>query len=163
MSSASDAPVHKLDIRTLYASQKRREDSKRELYETVVAKVHHRIQTVAARSETVCTFQIPPYIIGMPLYDAFQCCGYVIKRLKSEGFVVQYGHPNVLLINWDRPSIESHVNAMNTAERTHSGGGGARVSGDATGGSRNGGVGGAGNDRGQAPSMQYNPTGQLFS
>lgn len=110
-----------LDIRTLYASQKRRDDSKRELYDTVVKRAHHRIRTVAARSETVCAFQVPPYIIGMPLYDAYQCCGYVIQRLKAEGFVVQYGHPNVLVIRWDRPSIEPHVHALNERERSHGG------------------------------------------
>lgn len=106
-----------LDIRTLYASQKRRDDSKRELYETVVAKVHHRIRTVAARTDTICTFQIPPYIVGMPLYDACQCCGYVIRRLKREGFVVQYAHPNVLMIDWDRSAIEPHVREMEQRER----------------------------------------------
>ena len=109
---SADVPTHHLDIRTLYASQKRRDDSKRELYETIVAKAHHRIKTVAARSETICTFQIPPYIIGMPLYDSYQCCGYVISRLKSEGFLVQYAHPNVLMIVWDRSSIEPHVREM---------------------------------------------------
>ena len=113
---ASPPPTHHLDIRTLYASQKRRDDSKRELYETIMAKVHHRIQTVATRSETICTFQIPPYIIGMPLYDACQCCGYVIIRLKGEGFLVQYAHPNVLMIVWDRSSIEPHVREMEQRE-----------------------------------------------
>ena len=112
-----DVLTHKLDIRTLYHSQKRRDDSKRELYETIMAKAHHRIKTVAARSETVCTFQIPPYIIGMPLYDSYQCCGYVIRRLKSEGFIVQYAHPNVLMMSWDRHSIEPYVREMEQQER----------------------------------------------
>ena len=106
-----------LDIRKLYASQKRREDSKRELYEVVVDKVHHRIQTVAARSETRCIFQVPPYMIGMPLYDAYQCSGYVIKRLKNEGFIVQYAHPNVLAINWDKDAIEPYVRALDQREQ----------------------------------------------
>ena len=78
-----------------------------------MTRLHHRIRTVAARSDTVCMFQIPPYIIGMPLYDPAQCCGYVIQRLKNEGFHVQYGHPNVLFIRWDirdRPAAQNQQN-----------------------------------------------------
>lgn len=114
---AQSSPYASLDIRQLYASQTRRENSKRGLYEVVVEKVHHRIQTVAARSETRCIFQVPPYMIGMPLYDAFQCSGYVIQRLKNEGFIVQYAHPNVLAINWDKDAIEPYVRALEKREQ----------------------------------------------
>lgn len=100
------------DIRTLYHREKNRDDHRQELYDTIVRKVHHRVQTVALRKETQCLFEVPQFILGTPLYDPFQCTGYVIQTLKAQGFLVQYYHPNVLHINWARHAIEPFVRAL---------------------------------------------------
>jgi hypothetical protein len=105
------------DIRKLYRHQERRNDQKRVLYETIMHKVHHRIETVAARSETQCFFQVPEFIMGMPLYDSFHCSGYIIQRLKSEGFLVQYAHPNTLHVNWSQHLIEPFVRELDEKEK----------------------------------------------
>lgn len=100
------------DIRKLYSSQKKREHCRQEMYDTILRQAHNRIETCAARKETTCLFQIPRFIIGMPLYDLYQCCGYVLQRLKHDGFVVNYIHPNTLHINWSRHLIENHVKQL---------------------------------------------------
>ncbi len=82
------------------------------MYDSVLRKVHCRIETVSARKETVCLFQIPGFLLGMPLYDPYQCCGYVLQRLKTDGFVVSYMHPNTLRIDWSRHLIEGHVQRL---------------------------------------------------
>ena len=66
----------------------------------------------AARKETACLFQIPGFLLGMPLYDPYQCCGYVLQRLKTDGFVVSYMHPNTVRIDWSRHLIEGHVQRL---------------------------------------------------
>ena len=105
-------PPPLFDIRKLYSSQQKREHCRQEMYDTILRQAHNRIETFAARKETTCVFQIPPIIIGSPLYDQYQCCGYVLQRLKHDGFVVSYLHPNMLHINWSRHLIENHVKQL---------------------------------------------------
>ena len=105
-------PPASFDIRKLYHTQKKRDDYRQEMYDSVLRKAHCRIETVAARKETACLFQIPGFLLGMPLYDPYQCCGYVLQRLKTDGFVVSYLHPNTVRIDWSRHLIESHVQRL---------------------------------------------------
>ena len=39
-------------------------------------------------------------IIGVPRYDQGACIAYVIDKLKTNGFIVRYIHPNMLFISW---------------------------------------------------------------
>lgn len=169
----------KFDIRKLYHSQKRRDDHRQELYDSMVRKVHHRVETVAQRSETQCLFQIPQFIIGMPLYDPFQCTGYVIHTLKAQGFHVRYFHPNTLHVDWSRHLIEPYVQALDRRAAAVA----ADTSGFSVGGGSNGlSVGGGTHSSGHKSSsgdkkkavsfggvtevgldsLDYVPTGQLF-
>ena len=104
------------DIRKLYKSQVQRTDHRQETYNIIVRRVHHRVQTVSQRNEVHCVFELPKLVVGMPLYDPFECCGYVIRTLKRDGFFVQYYHPNVLYINWSKDVIEHRVKELNAKE-----------------------------------------------
>jgi hypothetical protein len=39
-------------------------------------------------------------MIGVPRYDHGACTAYLIDKLKDNGFVVKYTHPNLLFISW---------------------------------------------------------------
>jgi hypothetical protein len=39
-------------------------------------------------------------IIGVPRYDHGGCTAYIIDKLRDNGFVVHYTHPNLLFISW---------------------------------------------------------------
>ena len=39
-------------------------------------------------------------IIGIPRYDVAACTAYLIDKLRDNGFVVRYTHPNLLFISW---------------------------------------------------------------
>ena len=106
------------DIRTLYNNQVSRKDHRQETYNILVRRAHHRIKTVAQRNEVQCIFQLPQIIVGSPLYDPFECCGYLIKTLKQQGFLVKYFHPNILYINWSREVIEPRVRELNARDKT---------------------------------------------
>ena len=113
-------PPASFDIRKLYHTQKKRDNYRQEMYDSVLRKAHCRIETVAARKETACLFQIPGFLLGMPLYDPYQCCGYVLQRLKTDGFVVSYMHPNTLRIDWSRHLIEGHVQRLEAHDAAES-------------------------------------------
>ena len=39
-------------------------------------------------------------MIGIPKYDYKDCTAYVIEKLRDNGFIVRYTHPNLLFISW---------------------------------------------------------------
>lgn len=106
-----------LDINNLYKYQEQREEVKREYYEQIMKKIHNRIENFAIRNETLCMYQIPEFVFGIPLYNRMNCCRYIIDRLKNEGFKVYYVEPYQLVINWAKDNSEPiHLN-QNTKKR----------------------------------------------
>jgi len=45
-------------------------------------------------------FVVPEFIVGTPRYDVAACIAFIIDKLKDNGFVVNYTHPNLLFISW---------------------------------------------------------------
>ena len=43
---------------------------------------------------------MPEVLIGAPKYDQANCLTYIVEKLKDNGFVVKYFHPNLLFISW---------------------------------------------------------------
>ena len=39
-------------------------------------------------------------MIGVPRYDHGACIAFCIDKLKDNGFMIRYTHPNLLLISW---------------------------------------------------------------
>ena len=39
-------------------------------------------------------------MLGIPKYDQGACIAYILDKLKTNGFVCRYLHPNVLFISW---------------------------------------------------------------
>ena len=39
-------------------------------------------------------------MIGIPKYNNADCIAYLINKLKKNGFIVKYTHPNMLFISW---------------------------------------------------------------
>ena len=40
--------------------------------------------------------------MGIPSYDVASCTSYIIQKLRDNGFIVKYTHPNLVLISWKR-------------------------------------------------------------
>jgi hypothetical protein len=43
---------------------------------------------------------MPEMVIGVPKYDYKDCTAYIIDKLRTNGFIVRYTHPNLLFISW---------------------------------------------------------------
>ena len=62
-----------MDINDLYAAQKIKQSNKMEFFNSILQKCHHRIKTVAQKSETFCFYIVPEFSLGTPLYNVYQC------------------------------------------------------------------------------------------
>ena len=89
-----------LNINELHGSIHRRKVKRLELYNSILEKIHHRIKYNAELEKTYCFYNIPGFIIGVPLYDIKELTTYVITALKKNGFKLLYIDPNWLFISW---------------------------------------------------------------
>jgi len=89
-----------LNINELHGSIHRRKVKSLELYNSILEKIHHRIKYNAELEKTYCFYNIPGFIIGVPLYDIKELTTYVITALKKNGFKLLYIDPNWLFISW---------------------------------------------------------------
>ena len=84
--------------------------SKIEIYNKVLNRIHTRIKITSRQKKNnqFCWFVVPEVILGEPRYDPKNCIPYLIEKLKDNGFLVKYTHPNLLFLTWQH-YIPSYV------------------------------------------------------
>ena len=92
----------KLNIDELYEKKRQQDLNKLALFNKILNRIHVKIKTVSRQKvdDQFCWFLVPETIIGVPRYDQGACIAYIIEKLKTNGFVVRYIHPNMLFISW---------------------------------------------------------------
>ena len=92
----------KINLDDLYERKKQYDLNTVAIYNRILNRIHIRVKTVSRQQATEqhCWFVIPEMIIGVPRYNNGECTAYVIDKLKENGFMTRYTHPNLLLISW---------------------------------------------------------------
>ena len=92
----------KININELYEKKRERELNELKLYKKILAKIHTKIREISRKytDQQFCWFPIPETILGYTNYDSANCIAYVMDELTSNGFRVQYFHPQLLFIVW---------------------------------------------------------------
>ena len=90
-----------LNITDLYGKINERNLKRYEKFDDVLKKIHIRIKYNASLEKTFCFYQIPEFIIGVPLYNITDLRNYLINSLKKDGFQLIYVEPNWLFITWE--------------------------------------------------------------
>jgi hypothetical protein len=94
--------TEKINIDSLYEKKQQMDLNKLELFNKILNRIHVKIKTTSRQKidEQFCWFVVPEIIIGVPKYDQGALIGYLIDKLKTNGFIVQYYHPNTIFICW---------------------------------------------------------------
>lgn len=74
-------------------------------YEKVYEKCQAQILKYAKNEKYRCFFDVPEFILGLPVYNINSVIIYVIEKLKQSGFLVKYYFPKHLYITWDLEEI----------------------------------------------------------
>ena len=101
---------HRIDLDELYQKKQESDISKIEIYNKVLNRIHTRIKITSRQKKNnqFCWFVVPEVILGEPRYDPKNCIPYLIEKLKDNGFLVKYTHPNLLFLTWQH-YIPSYV------------------------------------------------------
>jgi len=106
--------MQQLNIFELYKSINDKKASKVNHFEHVLTKCHSKIKLAAQNNHFACFFEVPEFVIGLPLFNVTECITYIINALKDNGFVVKYLYPKTVYITWD-PKI---VNKTDIEQRS---------------------------------------------
>ena len=98
-----------LNIDDLYETIDEKNNKRLQKFDGILKQIHTRIKYYSKLERTFCFFQIPEFIIGVPLYNVIDLRNYIINSLKRNGFHIVYIDPNWLYISWskeDRGKVE---------------------------------------------------------
>lgn len=97
-----DNAPEKISLDELYDGKQKRDLRILNTFKTILTRIHKQIKLTSRQKidQQYCWFAIPEFILGVPSYNNNDCAVYVIEKLKENGFLVKYTHPNLLLISW---------------------------------------------------------------
>lgn len=92
----------KLNIDELYIKKQQQDLNVMNNYNKILTRIHNKIKYVSKQfiNDQCCWYIVPEMMIGIPKYNHNDCTAYVIEKLRINGFVVRYTHPNLLFISW---------------------------------------------------------------
>jgi uncharacterized protein (DUF302 family) len=84
----------------LIKEQKQRKKHLEKTYHKIYSYVEKKIIECNNINMSQCYYEIPTFMLNLPLYSFDECRDYIIKQLKNNGFNVVIYNPKVLLIKW---------------------------------------------------------------
>lgn len=99
--------MSQIDMKELYSTINAKTLRRMELYDSILKKCHSRILYNSSLQRTYCFYQIPEFVIGVPLYDVIELRKYIMNSLKTNGFELLYIEPNWVFIQWNVKGAKS--------------------------------------------------------
>jgi hypothetical protein len=92
----------KLNMDELYVTKQQQDLNILNNYNKILIRIHGKIKYVSKQliNDQCCWYIMPEILLGIPKYDYKDCTAYVIEKLRENGFVIRYTHPNLLFISW---------------------------------------------------------------
>jgi hypothetical protein len=84
----------------LIKQQKDRENRKVLTFDKIFTLVEKKISLASAGDFYYTWYQVPEFLVGLPMYSLDECQKYIRERLKKNGFDTEFYQPNILFISW---------------------------------------------------------------
>ena len=83
----------------LVKAQKERDKLKDNIYKKIYKRIEHKITLASASNLYECWYEIPEFILNIPLYDMEDCKQYIMRKLYNNEFKTGCLHNNIW-ISW---------------------------------------------------------------
>jgi hypothetical protein len=88
----------------LVKQQLDKDKNKDKIFKKIYKRIETKIIQASARNLYECWYEIPEFILNLPLYNMEDCKQYLIKKLINDGFIINNISINSITISW-KPSI----------------------------------------------------------
>ena len=101
LANASDDGSN-INMDDLYEHKQQKDMEVLSTFNKILSRIHTKVKTISRQqgNPQFCWYIIPERLIGVPTYDSPGCAAYLISKLRDNGFVVRYTHPNLLFVSW---------------------------------------------------------------
>jgi hypothetical protein len=96
-----------INIYDLYRNIQMKKQKRFVSYDKVFERCCNRIQQAAENEQMKVLFEIPEFIMGLPIYDITKCTAYIMTKLRNSGFFVNYFFPRILYISWEIKEVKT--------------------------------------------------------
>jgi hypothetical protein len=107
---ASTQNIHirkKVNIHDIYDNINEKINKKHEVYTILLEKVYKKIQIGNSRNYYNCSYEVPVFVPGYPLYDIKRCIAFIIADLRGAGFVARFEKPSKIYISWNYNELQN--------------------------------------------------------
>lgn len=102
--------MKKLNIYELHGEMNKKKENRMKSLDYVLERCHTKIRNASKKELARTWFDVPEFIIGLPVYNLNDCIIHLMTSLNQNGFVVKYFFPKVLYISWDFDEINQSQN-----------------------------------------------------
>ncbi len=101
-SDESEDQSLKLNLDELYITKQQQDINVVNNYNKILLRIHNKIKYVSKQliNDQCCWYVMPEILLGVPKYDFKESTVYIIEKLRENGFIIRYTHPNLLFISW---------------------------------------------------------------
>jgi hypothetical protein len=75
-----------MNIKELYNTQKKNVDKNNKIYADILNMCYNTIKKFNNYNKFECFYNVPPFIIGLPLYNYTELITYIVMTLRSVGY-----------------------------------------------------------------------------
>jgi hypothetical protein len=92
----------KINLDDLFEKKKQHDIDELKLFNKLLNQIHTKIKLTSRQkiNEQYLWFVVPQFILGYTKYKQAPCIVYLIDKLKTNNFLVNYYHPSLLYIFW---------------------------------------------------------------
>ena len=87
-------------VSDLLKEQDEKRRQKEKTFKKIYKIVEKKIIIANTGGNSQMWFEIPEFILGVPVYKVLECKDYLIKKLENDGFKVTFYEPNNLYVDW---------------------------------------------------------------
>jgi hypothetical protein len=85
-----------------------RREIRKNTYKNILEQFSRKVQAAAERREKYATLQVPPMVLGFPMYPYDEALWYLRRQLVLAGYQVEQGlEPGQYIVRWDRAAKAS--------------------------------------------------------
>lgn len=84
----------------LINEKKEREKKREKIYKKIYKLAEKKIIDSNNVGNNKCYFEIPYFMLNVPLYSLIKCKEYIVNKLEKNGFSINDLDENKIIINW---------------------------------------------------------------